>query len=206
MPKATAKSQNQLAKREQILQGAMQVFLRSGFAGTSMDRVAAEAGVSKQTIYSHFRDKEGLFKALIEQATIDRFATFFGSGEFAGSPTVLLRQLAETYFTQVANEPNYVALLRIIISESERFPALAKLYNYCVVERGRQLLSDYLRSQTEFTIADPEAVAQIFFGSLVSFVIVQEMLYGKEFQSLTYDRLIDSLINSVLAQRSDRAD
>lgn len=201
MPKATAKSQNQLAKREQILQGAMQVFLRSGFAGTSMDRVAAEAGVSKQTIYSHFRDKEGLFKALIEQATIDRFATFFGSGQFEGSPAVLLRQLAETYFTKVANEPNYVALLRIIISESERFPALAKLYNNCVVERGRQLLSEYLRSQTELAIADPEAVAQIFFGSLVSFVIAQEMLYGKEFQGLTYDRLIDSLMNLLLAQR-----
>ena len=52
-------------KQEMILQGAVRVFLQLGYAGTSMDRVASEAGVSKQTIYSNFQDKEGLFTALM---------------------------------------------------------------------------------------------------------------------------------------------
>jgi AcrR family transcriptional regulator len=60
-------------KREQILQGAIQVFLQRGYAGTSMDQVATIANVSKQTIYSHFQDKEGLFTALIERVTIERW-------------------------------------------------------------------------------------------------------------------------------------
>ncbi len=63
-----------------------------------MDRVAAEAGVSKQTIYSHFQDKEGLFKALMERVTINRFRNFFClEKKLSGEPTIVLRQVAETF-------------------------------------------------------------------------------------------------------------
>ncbi|MEO1187293.1 MAG: TetR/AcrR family transcriptional regulator, partial [Cyanobacteria bacterium J06636_27] len=51
-------------KVEAILQGAMQEFLTHGFAGTTMDKVTAAAGVSKTTVYSYFQDKEKLFIAL----------------------------------------------------------------------------------------------------------------------------------------------
>ena len=47
-------------KVEAILQGAMQEFLRHGFAATTMDKVTAAAGVSKTTVYSYFQDKEKL--------------------------------------------------------------------------------------------------------------------------------------------------
>lgn len=209
MPEASASlSQKLLAtpspvfnqKQEQILQGAMRVFLGAGYAGTSMDRVSAEAGVSKQTIYSHFGDKKGLFKALMEWVTIARFGSFFCLEELQGEPTVLLRKLAETYLTEVADNPEYMALFRIIIAESKRFPELVKLYTHTVIQRGRQLLSQYFASHPELGITDPEATAQIFFGSLVSYVMVQEMLYGNEVMPLPRDRLLNSLISLVLAQ------
>jgi AcrR family transcriptional regulator len=199
MPKTA--SALQLAKREQILQGALQVFLRSGFAGTSMDRVATEAGVSKQTIYSHFQDKEGLFKALIQRATVDRFSTITIPEQLDRDPETLLRQLAITYFTNVADDPNYVPLLRIVISESERFPELAKLYVRTVVKQARAWLSQYLDHHGELHLADPEAVAHIFIGSIVSLVIVQEMLQGEEFLSLSRDRLVNSLIDLILVKK-----
>ncbi len=186
-------------KREQILQGAMQVFLKSGYAGTSMDRVATEAGVSKQTIYSHFQDKDGLFKALMEQVTIDRFRSVFCIDDFEGDPAVRLRQLADTYLTKVADH-NYLALTRIIISESERFPELARLWTRTVIQRGRGLLAGYFNAHPELGITDPEAMAHIFFGSLVSFVLTQEMLHGKELVPLERDRIVNSLINLVLNQ------
>ena len=46
-------------KAEQILNGAMPEFLQNGYACTSMDKVAKSAGVSKQTLYSHFSYKDG---------------------------------------------------------------------------------------------------------------------------------------------------
>src|ERR1700739_829548 len=53
-------------KRAAILEGARAVFMRDGFAQGSMDAVAAEAGVGKQTIYRPFRSKEALVEALVE--------------------------------------------------------------------------------------------------------------------------------------------
>ena len=54
-------------KTAAILDGAMQVFLEQGYVGTTMDRIAAAAGVSKPTVYSHFQDKATLFTSLMEQ-------------------------------------------------------------------------------------------------------------------------------------------
>lgn len=54
------------AKRRAILEAAKSLFLRNGYDGSSMDAIAAEAGVSKLTVYSHFTDKETLFSAAIK--------------------------------------------------------------------------------------------------------------------------------------------
>jgi len=48
-------------KRQQILEAASEVFLANGFEGTRMDQVAEHSGVSKQTVYSHFGNKDDLF-------------------------------------------------------------------------------------------------------------------------------------------------
>ncbi len=191
-------------KQEQILQGAMRVFLRSGYAGTSMDRVSTEAGVSKQTIYSHFRDKKGLFKALIERVTIGNFQSVFCDGEFKDEPSVFLRDLTTIFFTKVADNPDYLPLLRLILAESENFPELAKLYARTVIQQGKKLLIKYFADHPELNVDDPEAIAQIFFGALVSHVIVQEMLYGKEMVPLSRDRLVNGLMSLVLAQQKNK--
>jgi len=54
-------------KREAIVQAAIAEFRENGFAGTSMDRVAAAADVSKRTVYNHFPSKDELFEAILAQ-------------------------------------------------------------------------------------------------------------------------------------------
>ena len=51
-------------KHDAIIRAASEMFLAEGFDRTSLDQIAQRAGVSKQTIYSHFADKEALFKAI----------------------------------------------------------------------------------------------------------------------------------------------
>jgi AcrR family transcriptional regulator len=186
-------------KQEAILQGAVRLFLRSGYAGTSMDRVAAEAGVSKQTIYSNFQDKEGLFKALMERMTIRRFQETIQMATLQGEPAVMLRQFAEAYLNKIVDE-EYVELLRLILAESARFPDLAKLYSRTVIQQSRGLVADYFRCHPELGFTDAEAIAQIFVGSLVSYVVTQEIFYGKETVPLASSRLIDSLMIVMLGQ------
>ena len=52
-------------KRRAIIEAATTAFLRNGYLGTSMDEIAALAGVSKQTVYKHFADKERLFSEIV---------------------------------------------------------------------------------------------------------------------------------------------
>lgn len=185
-------------KREQILQGATRVFLQHGYAGTSMDRVAAEAGVSKQTIYSHFQDKEGLFTALIERVTTRQLQAEIGSEPFQAQPSVLLRQIGQGFLAKRGDQ-EYISLLRVIIAESARFPELAQLYTRTVIQPVHQQLSIYLGSHPELNISDPEAIAQIFLGSLFAFLLSQELLCGNEAMPIDNERLINSLIRLCVA-------
>ena len=63
--KPAVKSDGVPSKRDAILEAAARVFFESGYAAASMDEIAREAGVSKQTVYSHFGAKEALFGAFI---------------------------------------------------------------------------------------------------------------------------------------------
>jgi AcrR family transcriptional regulator len=186
-------------KREQILEGAMQVFLSQGYAGTSMDRAAAAAGVSKQTIYSHFQDKEGLFTALIERVTVQRmrFDVYVESSQ--SDPAVLLRQLADVFLQKMTDE-EYLSLFRLVIAESVRFPELAQLYTRTVIQKGQLALSTYFKAHPELQLADPEAIARIFWGSLVSFLVSQEILYGKVIIPMEKERLVNNLISLIVSK------
>src|SRR3984957_10945617 len=60
-----------MEKRAAILAAAKALFIRNAFAGTSMDAIAADAGVSKLTVYSHFGDKDNLFREVIRSRIQD---------------------------------------------------------------------------------------------------------------------------------------
>jgi AcrR family transcriptional regulator len=112
------------AKRAAILEGARAVFMREGFAQGSMDAVAAEAGVGKQTIYRHFRSKEALVEALVEAMC---------APEVVRPPTRFLpagQRLRELLLTFVAGvtSPDSVRLYRAIVAEAERMPGLGRLF------------------------------------------------------------------------------
>src|SRR5829696_4623111 len=121
-------------KRRAILDAATTVFLRNGYLGTSMDEIAALAGVSKQTIYKHFTDKEQLFSAII-LGTIDRVGEpFYARIDTLQDTDDLdkdLGALARRLIT-IVMQPQVLALRRLVIGEAERFPQLGRAY----YERG----------------------------------------------------------------------
>jgi AcrR family transcriptional regulator len=190
-------------KVEQILQGAMQEFLAHGFAGTSMDRVAAAAGVSKATVYSHFADKEGLFKALIERLARKKFQLIFGSEPLEGEPLEVLRQLGTRALEQMSTDQEHSAFMRVLIGESGRFPELAQICVNSMIKPTLVALNKYLASHAELKIRDPEAMARILLGSLVHFHITQEVLHGENIIPMKGDRIIDTMID--LLEKSVRA-
>lgn len=191
-------------KREQILQGALHIFLQNGYEGTSMDRVAAAAGVSKITIYKHFQDKEGVFTALIEQVTSQRFRLVFGDLDFAAPPAIALRTLAQKLLDLIAVDEEYISFLRLLIGESGRFPELAQLFVQALPQKVWTLLSDYIAAHPELNSPHPEATARIFVGALISHVMTQKLLHGEAIAPINQDMLIDSLVQTIVGASYSR--
>jgi TetR/AcrR family transcriptional regulator, regulator of autoinduction and epiphytic fitness len=202
-PKTASKEPRQLSpeKAEAILSGGMKEFLVHGYAATSMDRVAAAAGVSKATVYSHFKDKEGLFIALIEQLVQNRFRSLLetSSQTVPPEPSIFLRQLAHRFLDMNANEPQFLNLVRLIIGESGRFPQLARAFVRNIEQNSFRILHQYLAACPQLKLADSEAAARIFIGALVHFTIVQDMLHGKDILPMESDRLVDNLVSAIVA-------
>lgn len=181
-----------------ILQGAMQVFLENGYAGTTMDRVAIASGVSKPTIYNHFQDKETLFNCLIEQLVKER--------EWAEPMDMLQRPAAtpESTLTNFANcfldcsihTPGQVNFIRLVMGESGRFPELGRAF---VRHMDRPMLKALTNCFAEMGISDPDASARIFMGTLVFYLILTVMMDGKDIVPMDRDRLIKQLVNQILS-------
>ncbi|HEY9826416.1 MAG TPA: TetR/AcrR family transcriptional regulator [Stenomitos sp.] len=193
-------------KAKAILDGAMQEFLASGYAATSMDRVAATAGVSKATVYSHFQDKEGLFNALMQQLVQQKFRMVFSPASdqtLQGCPRIVLTQIAHNMLDSSLGDPQFMNFLRLIIGESGRFPKLAQGFVRYIDASSCQFFKQYLHDKAEeLQLADPEATARIFTGALVHYMIVQEMLHGKDIVPMERDRLINSLIAHICPGQS----
>ena len=196
----TSKSE---VKTEAILQGAIKEFLANGYAATSMDKVAKTAEVSKATIYSHFGDKESLFNAVIQDLVKDKFQTVMGLDSpqsWEQNPKIVLSQIANRVLTNAQSDRNFQNLVRIIIGESGRFPELAKAYVNYIVKPAIETLTKYFKTHPELKPEDPEATVRVMMGTLIYFVMLQEMMYGKDVIPLESERLIKTLTDLITNQ------
>ena len=135
-----------LASGGAIREAAAALFLERGYQATSMDEIAARAGVSKQTIYTHFPNKEVLFEDLV-LGNAGRVEAFLGellaTYEHAGDLESGLRAVARTYLGFVIR-PEVLRLRRLVLGEAGRFPEIAKRYHAAVPARVYQALAELL--------------------------------------------------------------
>jgi TetR/AcrR family transcriptional repressor of mexJK operon len=140
-------------KRRAIMQAATALFLRDGYRNTSMDQVAADAAVSKQTVYKQFADKEQLFREIVlgvtanAEAIIIDLTSVLRSDEIGSADDLrtVLTDLARRYIDGVLR-PNVLSLRRLIIAEAERFPDLARTYFDQAPARGIDVIAGALRT------------------------------------------------------------
>jgi len=165
-------------KRQAIQEAGTAIFLRLGYGSASMDLIASEAKVSKQTIYNHFHSKDALFKAIITDMTTTLMAPLSMREAAKSTPERLLRSLGHDFLTLML-QPSSLALYRLIVAESARFPEIGgELY---AVGPGRLIavLADYLACETRngrLAVAEPERAAEQFIGMLSGRVQLRALL------------------------------
>jgi TetR/AcrR family transcriptional regulator, mexJK operon transcriptional repressor len=182
-------------KGEAIAQAALRLFLRDGYERTSVDAIAAEAGVSKRTIYNRYTDKENLFRSVLQDM-------------FTGSMAAFAR-MADTHLTDVTDvgrdltaflmesavtltlAPDRIALIRLILTEAPYFPALLRR------ERGHEGMHatlarvlGRLAEAGQLAVTDPDEAAEHLFALTLGRASNESMFSGGKLGDAEVDRII----------------
>jgi len=124
---------------ERIVLVATDLFLGHGFGATSIEAVAAAAGVSKRTFYHRFRDKPDLFRAVVRRL-IARWATPYEAElAVAAEPIEEMLLKAARRILAAALSPEALQLYRLLIAEAPRFPELALIITEQSASAGQRL-------------------------------------------------------------------
>ncbi len=154
-------------KGKEIRRAASDLFLAHGLKGTSMDAVAQAAGVSKQTVYSHFGSKEDLFAAVIE----GKVAAYRLSAEdLSGAQGVrdALITIGER-FVELLFDDEVSAMFRVVIGESVSHPEIARLFHAAGPQRTTEALAACLQGYAragELALDSPQDAAVTYLNLL----------------------------------------
>lgn len=169
------------ARRAAILSAALDEFSARGFAAARLDDVAKRAGVAKGTIYLHFRDKEALFQEIV-RAEIGPFIGLLERAPDAQVPVrALMERLMEAFVREVLTTRRR-DILRLIITEGPRFPALAEFYYREVVSRGAAAMRGLMRRAAERGEVPSDAVAR--FPQLIVAPALLTVIWNSLFENL----------------------
>jgi TetR/AcrR family transcriptional repressor of mexJK operon len=169
-------------KRESISRAAAELFLREGYERCSMDSIAAAAGVSKQTVYSHFANKDELFRSCIAgkcqlyDLRVDAAAHPDLESGLAAYADGLLRLISD---------PQAIKMWRLMMTEAECHPRVAQMFHETGPEESLASLTAFLEQHRErLDMDDSDAAAR-------TFVALTEDLYQSRVLLGVIDRVED---------------
>jgi AcrR family transcriptional regulator len=132
---ASSRAARAAERRAAIVEAALEEFIARGFAATRLDDIARRAGVAKGTIYLHFKDKESMFEELVRTVIVPVVERLNALPPPSGSVRDLVEAFASNFLREVAGTRRG-DLVRLIVAEGPRFPAVADFYYREVVSKG----------------------------------------------------------------------
>ena len=157
-----------LGKRASILEAAKRLFLEQGYQGVSMDQIAAAAGVSKLTVYSHFGDKETLFSAAITAKCQDVLPDELFVRPPEGPLREQLRALGHAFFALITREVA-IAMHRMMNTPGTAENALRDLFWNAGPRRVQDVFAQFLQArvaQGQLEVDDVALASSQFFSLL----------------------------------------
>ena len=143
-------------KRNKILESASDLLLLNGFSATSMDMVAKQAGVSKQTVYSHYKNKDALFTAVIDK----KCREYQMDEEHMRQQDFSAEQILFTVgnqFVQLLMDPGVIAMYRLVIGEVTSNPHVAELFYQAGPQQAMEMLSKFMQSHPDLNLEKASA-------------------------------------------------
>jgi TetR/AcrR family transcriptional regulator, mexJK operon transcriptional repressor len=190
-------------KRDAILRAARPILLRDGLGGTTLDRVAAEGGIAKMTLYRHFPSKEALFQGLVI-AMCEYMREGMENAPLADVDKPCANRLADELHAFIAAliVPDALALYRLIVAEGWRFPDLAHVFEQSGMRVIRQRIAEMLE-----TGGVPANQARLVAAEVVALALgdaYQRAILGlvQDDDGEAFARQIDAAVKHGLSQRT----
>lgn len=185
-------------RRQQIIDGALDVFSRKGFEKATNKDIAHAAGIrSPGLIYHYFADKADLFRAVIEQWSPAFHMVAHPETLMALPPREGLVLFAQSIF-KILDNRKAVATLKLILGEATRSPEIASTYNQAAPGRAFPLLARYLAQQMEagrLRRVDPGAAVRCFIGPLLIYILTHELFPQSDRETLSPDAMIETAVD-----------
>lgn len=162
------------ARPQELVAAALDLFVERGYAATRLDDVAAQAGVSKGTLYLYFTNKEDLFKAVVRENVLP----VLGEAEetiraYQGPSTALFRELMLSWWERIGST-KAAGIAKLIMAESCNFPGVAAFYHEEVISRAKALLVSMLNrgiERGEFRPIDPAHATDVVMAPMIMLML-----------------------------------
>lgn len=167
-----------MSKESAILEAATRSFLRKGFSGVSMEEIARESNVAKQTLYSYFKGKDDLFRAIIRAQSDGFFSTLSHNDDQTQNIEEFLYIMGERAMDMLFKRDT-LALYRVIVSETPRFPELGKFYWQSGAQAFTDRLSNFLTARG-FPKGEAQSATEQFLSFMFGTLLTKTLL-NKEY-------------------------
>jgi len=175
-------------RRQEIIRAAMEVFARNGFGGSTTRKIAENAGISEAMIYSHFRNKQDLYTAIIDEKLqpLDAMRNKDDPRVFTTIVSNYLRRHSED-----------TTFLRLLLFSGLEGHELASMFVAGPVRKFFEFLADYIRERIEegvFKPVNPEITSRCLLGMVHYFVLLREILGDDTLKPIDQTEAIETIV------------
>ena len=189
------------SRRQQIIDGALQVFASKGFEKATNKDIATASNIgSPGLIYHYFKDKSDLFQQVVEQR-MPVLQLLTHSEEIMTKPPREALTLFASSFLNVVDNPTAIALVKLMLGESIRQPKVAEVFNQIGPSRGFAFLTRYLEKQMDLGVLqrmDSGAAARCFLGPLIVFLLTREVFLQPDAPTLSKETMVKTVVEVFL--------
>ena len=206
-PAAKKMRKDAILKRKELIEHATEMFLEMGYEKASMNNLVKRSGSSKSTIYKHFRSRQALFIAVLDEIIRDHLDPI----ENLDLTTLSIEEglkLIGRKSLKVITSKDFVNLCRIIYAEAERIPNVGNTYYEHGPKRGMAGVAKYLSTMVEkgkIRCTDPSLASQYFWGMILHKPMLERYcgikgpMTARE-QKNYIDKIVDSFISAFIEE------
>ncbi len=183
-------------RRQEIIRAAMDVFSRSGFSGSTTRKIAERAGISEAMIYSHFKDKEELYSAIIDQKMQESEPLYYPLDAMRKKDDERVFATIVSNFMQRYSQDT--TFLRLLLFSALEGHELAGMFVAGPVRRFFEFLAEYIRERIDegaFNPVDPEIASRCLVGMVNYFILLKKIFGDETLQSIELKEAIETMVN-----------